>query len=278
MLRRLLQALQAQQVADRVVSVVVADNDAARSAENVVREYSASSALAVTYVCEPRQNISHARNAALRQARGAFIAFIDDDEFPADGWLTALLETCKSYGADGVLGPVLPHFDEPPPQWIIDGRFCERPEHPTGRIMSWEECRTGNLLLRRSLVEGLAEPFDPVFGTGGEDKDFFLRMTQAGRVFRWCNEGRVYETVPRERWTRRYMLKRALLRGSNIVKQPVGRLKHIARSIVATPAYLIMLPFTLVLGHHVFMKYCIKLCDHSGRLLALLRLNPVRER
>ena len=39
-----------------------------------------------------------------------------------------------------------------------------------------------------------------------------------------------------------------------------------------------MLPFTLLLGQHVFMKYCIKLCDHAGRILSALGLNPVRER
>jgi hypothetical protein len=39
-----------------------------------------------------------------------------------------------------------------------------------------------------------------------------------------------------------------------------------------------VLPFALILGHHVFMKYCIKFCDHAGRILTLLGLNPVRER
>ena len=37
------------------------------------------------------------------------------------------------------------------------------------------------------------------------------------------------------------------------------------------------LPFALVLGHHRFMTLLVKLCDHLGRLLALLRINPVKE-
>jgi hypothetical protein len=32
------------------------------------------------------------------------------------------------------------------------------------------------------------------------------------------------------------------------------------------------------MGQHVFMKYCIRFCDHAGRLLALFRLNPVHQR
>jgi succinoglycan biosynthesis protein ExoM len=144
--------------------------------------------------------------------------------------------------------------------------------------MPWEQSRTGNLLFRRSVIANVSQPFDSSFGTGGEDKDFFMRMTQASRVFVWCNEAIAYETVPPSRWKRGYMLKRALLRGKNIIKHPSGRGGIIARSIAAVPIYLAMLPFLLVLGQHRFMKYCIKLCDHLGRLLALVGINPVSER
>jgi glycosyltransferase involved in cell wall biosynthesis len=103
----------------------------------VVAEFVATSRIAVTYSCESRQNISLARNEALKHAAGGFVAFIDDDEFPENGWLGAMLEACDKYQAAGVLGPVLPHFEKPPPRWIMDGRFFERPEHQTGRVMEW---------------------------------------------------------------------------------------------------------------------------------------------
>lgn len=259
-------------------SIVVADNDASRSAEPVVRSFAAQSAIDVIYTIEPRQNIALARNEVLRHARGQYIAFIDDDEFPEPDWLLTMLDACRTLGASGVLGPVRPQFDAAPPQWIIDGKFCERREYPTGRIMPWEECRTGNLLFRKDLLDTTDEPFDERFATGGEDVDFFLRMTKAGHIFKWCNEGIVYEAVPPERWTRAYMLRRALLRGRNILKLPSGQLRLVSRSLLATPIYATILPFTLVFGHHVFMKYCIRLCDHIGRLLAVARLNPVSER
>jgi glycosyltransferase involved in cell wall biosynthesis len=219
-----------------------------------------------------------ARNEALKHATGDFVAFIDDDEFPENGWLAAMLEACEKYQAAGVLGSVRPHFEEPPPRWIVQGRFFERPEHQTGRIVEWDQSRTGNLLFRRRILEGVQEVFKPEFGTGGEDKDFFIRMTRLGHVFRWCNEGVVYETVPKERWKRSYLLKRAMLRGRNVLKLPIGRAGLVARSFIAAPVYVMVLPFALILGHHVFMKYCIKFCDHAGRILALLGLNPVRER
>ena len=279
LLRRLLERLEQQRTDGQLTfSVVVTDNDAGRTAQLVVAEFAEANSIAVTYSCEARQNIALARNEALSHAKGDFVAFIDDDEFPENGWLAAMLDVCERYQVAGVLGPVRPHFEEPPPRWIIDGRFCERPEYRTGRLMDWEECRTGNLLVRLRSLDSLQEVFDPKFGSGGEDKDFFMRMMRSGHVFLWCNEGVVYETVPRERWRRGYMIKRAMLRGRNILKHPIGRAGLLVRSAIAGPVYLMVLPFTLILGQHVFMKYCIKFFDHAGRILALLGLNPVRER
>lgn len=279
LLARLLGELDRQKTDGRFTfSVVVADNDSGQSARRVVEEAAAACAMRIVYCAEPRQNIALARNTALQHASGDYIAFIDDDEFPVPEWLLRMFDACERLEAAGMLGPVRPHFDEQAPEWIIAGRFCERPEHPTGRVMDWEESRTGNLLFRRAIIADDAEPFKPEFPNGGEDKDFFMRMTARGHVFRWCNEGVAYETVPPARWTRRYMLRRALLRGKNILKHPKGRVKAVATSFLAVPVYGIALPVTLALGQRVFMKYCIKFCDHFGRVLALFGLNWVAER
>lgn len=279
MLRRLLVKMQTQQTDDKFsFQIVVADNDSKRSAETTVLEFSRHSSARIIYCCEPEQNIALVRNRALSQAGGEFVAFIDDDEFPAEDWLLRLLQACDQYSVSGVLGPVRPHFDSPPPNWVIKGRFCERPEPPTGTIMEWSKCRTGNVLFQRQILKDLPAPFRKQFGTGGEDKDFFMQMTERGCTFVWCNEAVVYESVPPNRWTRRYMISRALLRGRNVLKHPKGRIKLVAQSCVAVPAYFLILPLTLLCGQHVFMKYGIKFFDHLGRLLTVLSINPVHER
>ncbi len=108
LLRLLLAKLENQQTEGLFTyNVVVADNDAAESAKGVVADFCSAHRLAVTYCVEPQQNIALARNRALQQASGDFIAFIDDDEFPAGDWLCALFKTCEAYGVTGVLGPVL---------------------------------------------------------------------------------------------------------------------------------------------------------------------------
>lgn len=279
LLRRLLEELEKQETGGAFsYSIVVADNDATRSAEALVAEFAARSPGRVTYCCEPTQNIALVRNRAIAHARGDFLVFIDDDEFPVPAWLAELWKTCESHRVSGVLGPVRPHFDSPPPAWLIRGRFCERPEFPTGTPLAWSQCRTGNVLFRRAILPADAPPFREQFGTGGEDVDFFQRMSAAGAKFIWCNEAVAYETVPPSRWTRSYMLRRALLRGKNSLKIGRGRLLLMVKSLVAVPLYGIVLPFSLLAGHHRFMHLLIRCCDHVGRLLAAVGLHPMEAR
>ena len=259
-------------------SIVVCDNDSSQSARSVVEEFARTATIETAYCVETQQNIALARNQAIRRCSGEFVAFIDDDEWPSEQWLSLMLKTCEIRRADGVLGPVLPHFDELPPAWVVSGRFCERERYVTGHVVRWEESRTGNVLFRRSIVEGMAEPFDPRFDNGGEDTDFFKRMTSRGCTFVWCDEAVVYETVPANRLTRSYMLKRGLLRGRNILKHQERRWRYVAISLAAVPVHAAFLPVATLLGQHVVMRHLVSLSDHVGRLLALLGLSPVSTR
>lgn len=255
------------------ISIVVTDNDRMQSACAVVSRTAETMSIPMLYVVEPDQNIAKARNKAVLSSSGDFIAFIDDDELPPPDWLLTSLRACLSHEADGVLGPVRPLFEHRPPTWLLKGRFCERIEHPTGHVLAWRETRTGNVLFRRALIEKMAEPFSPIYGNGGEDQDFFKRLIEGGASFVWCNEAAVLEIVPPDRCRRRYLLRRALLRGQN--EKELASVGSVCRSLIAVPAYLLLLPFVLLAGQHRFMDVSIRLCDHLGKLVGLLGFKPL---
>jgi len=196
-LQRLLNELACQRT-DGVFSysVVVVDNDCNKSAQSVVESFRQASSLEILYCVEPEQSIAMARNRAVENAKGDFIAFIDDDEFPGDKWLLTLVTAFHELKADGILGPVLPYYETPPPQWIIKGKFHERPSHETGTVLPWPKTRTGNVLLKRDIFNNKDNMFKTEFGSGGEDRDFFRRMIRLGFRFVWCNEAPVYESIP----------------------------------------------------------------------------------
>lgn len=109
LLRRLLPDLAGQEAEGKfTLSAVVADNDQAQSARPVVQEFSATLPVAIHYVTEPRRSISHARNKSLEPAKGRYIAFIDDGEFPAPDWLLKHYLALAERRVAGVFGPVRP--------------------------------------------------------------------------------------------------------------------------------------------------------------------------
>jgi len=277
MLQKLLRELEQQETDGQFsYSIVISDNDRLKSAEGVVAEFAASSNIPITYAVVPEQNIALARNKAVACADGDFVAFIDDDELPIKRWLVTLYAAFNGYQVEGVLGPVKRHFVEPPPKWVIDSKFYNRKNHPTGTAVHWKEGRTGNVLLKRSILAGMETVFRPEF-RGGEDTDFFNRVIDKGCKFIWCDEAVAYEVIASTRWDRAFLLKRALLRGSNAIKYQGFGARDVAKSVVAVPIYVLGLPFALILGQHRFMDLAVRLCDHLGKLLAVVGINPIKD-
>jgi len=261
-------------------SVVIVDNDFLQSAKATVEHHREKSGLKIEYHVEPDQNIARARNMAIDKADGNLIAFVDDDEFPAEDWLYRLYETYKLYKVDGVLGPVLPYFEEQPPQWIIKGRFCERISYTTGTVL--DDGRTGNVLLSGSIFRNGGNRFDPQFGrTGGEDSEFFENVIKQGRVFVWCNEAPVFEIVPRERWKRSFYLKKSLriggLTGEKAVKWP-SKYMYLAKTVASLLFYGTVLPVSILAGQHQFMKFLTKAIYCVGCLMGFYGLVAIRYR
>jgi succinoglycan biosynthesis protein ExoM len=259
-------------------SLVIADNDAQASGRDVVAEFQSRAGLPITYSVEPEQNIAMARNKALANATGDYVAFIDDDEVPLEDWLLRLFETCQTHKADGVLGPVRPYFAVNPPEWAVRAGFFDRPnsrDYQSGSVLHWNQTGTGNALIRRGVFDELDFSFRAEFGSGGEDVDFFHRAMDLGNVFVWCAEAVAYELIPIERTRVSFQLRRALLRGQGSVSsRPSGILKP----IVACGLYTLLLPLCLLMGRHVFLKYLVKTCDHLGRVLGLCGIKLVREK
>jgi glycosyltransferase involved in cell wall biosynthesis len=254
-------------------SIVIVDNDRSESARQTAESLARQSKISISYYVEPEQNIALARNKAVENAMGDFIAFIDDDEVPSGNWLINLYKAYNNFYADGVLGPVVPYYEVDAPKWVVRGKFHERPTYRTGALLHWRNSRTGNVLLKRDIFGNGERQFRREFGRGGEDTDFFRRMIAKGFRFVWCEEAPVYEIVTSERCTRSFLLRKALLRG----QAPYFTTADLAKSLLAVPVYTVALPFLFAAGHHLFMKYLIKDFDHIGRLLALCGIDVIKE-
>lgn len=202
-------------------SVVVVDNDPARSAETVVTGFESS--VPVTYVSQPVPGIPAVRNAAMDAAASSrLLAFIDDDESPREHWLAALVRTWEESGRPtGVSGLVVSHFPPDTDPWILASGLFRRAEMPTGTPMS--VVATGNLLLDLDAVRGLGVRFDESIGLGGgSDTMFSTSLAQKGATFVWCNESVADDPVEASRLTREWVLRRAFSHGNAATRIALG--------------------------------------------------------
>src|SRR5579883_2245503 len=136
------------------------------------------------YLREASVGLSAARNAGLRAARGALIAFTDDDCTVEPGWLAALKTAFETYPDAGLLFGHVACAGHDPTQGYLPGfKAAEGPL--TRRRMFRGAGHWGmgaNMALRRAVWERIG-PFDEVLGAGallksGEDVDYVIRAVR----------------------------------------------------------------------------------------------------
>lgn len=248
-LKRLLDAI-AQLDTKHDIAVLVADNDSEKQEGLALcRSLAPAYRWPLSAVAAEQRGIAQVRNVlveqALRDEKCAFVAMIDDDEWPETGWLDELLKVQRQTGADLLQGSIL--FEQ-------DGHPAPVPDirNPTGPIAMLQGA--GNILIRRSVLEEMARPwFDPAFAlTGGEDFEFFTRLAKAGRHFAWADGARAHGDVPTTRRDLGWVLARAYSTGNSdmrvMLKHDCGPFPLLRESAKIAGAVLLSLPLALILA------------------------------
>jgi len=72
------------------------------------------------WIVESKLGLNHARLAALKNARGNTIVFVDDDNILREDYLQNVLDLRSAHADIGTFGAgiVLPEFSSPPPSWL----------------------------------------------------------------------------------------------------------------------------------------------------------------
>ncbi len=196
------------------IELVIADNDAAPSARAATEALRAQAPCPVHYVHEPRAGVANVRNAGLTASSGDLIAFLDDDEEAAAGWLSAHLAALSQFEADGVFGPVRGRAPASAGRHraYLERFFSRVGPEQAGVLDGYYGC--GNSLLRRAALPDPLRPFaDARNWTGGEDDLLFAGMKAAGARFAWSPDAWVWEDPSAERLNLRYALRRAFAYG-----------------------------------------------------------------
>jgi len=219
LLKKLMESLSIQRINNNIkVEIIVVDNDPLGSARNIMEDFKNPQNFDLKYFIQPIKNISLTRNKGVENSIGEYLLFIDDDEIAAPEWIQSMVDTIQKYDADAAFGRVLSHFDGGTPEWIKRNPLFNRETSPTGTEAIYT--RTGNCIIKMSLLKSIAGPFDPEYGpTGGSDTHLFKRLKKQGAKFINCFEGWISEYVPQERATANYIIKRSFRAGNSFTRR-----------------------------------------------------------
>ena len=118
-LRQAIESLQQQQMAQDQYEIIVVDNGSTDSTRQVVGKFSRIPNL--FYLYEPRLGLAYARNTAWQNARGAYVAYLDDDALAYPDWLSKTVEAFNRQPRPGCVGGRTdPLWEATRPAWLSD--------------------------------------------------------------------------------------------------------------------------------------------------------------
>lgn len=118
-LRKAIASALAQDFPPSDYEVLVVDNRSSDHTAQVCASFEAAGN--VRYVHEPQLGLCHARNTGWRNARGTYIAYLDDDAIAEPGWLASIKAAFGVSPMPGMVGgKVDPIWESKRPPWLSD--------------------------------------------------------------------------------------------------------------------------------------------------------------
>lgn len=201
--------------------IIVVDNNSNDGTREAVDEF-CQRFTNVRYCFEPQQGLSCARNRGWQQARGVYVAYIDDDAYAGENWLETALTLFESTKPVPLClgGPILPFYSTIKPIWF-KGELRTWGDGPR-YLRPGESFSGSNMIWRKEIVKTLGG-FDVSSGVRGdylsvgEETVLFEKIWNSFDQphFYYSPALAVHHWVPPAKMTVWYQLKRAFAVGQS---------------------------------------------------------------
>lgn len=187
------------------------------------------------YFFELQIGLSNARNRGVVEAKGDYIAFIDDDCILPENWVELAFHIIENENPDIFGGPVFPLYKEKKPEWYKDEYISHLFGDIPRNLKPGESLIGCNFIVRKSLFEKIGL-FKAELGMSGkqilygEETEFqlrYLKLVEMSSLF-YHPKLYVYHYVRPEKMTLNWNIKSFIGRGrSRFYKNENQKIKSI---------------------------------------------------
>lgn len=281
-LRCLLSSLVEMKKPDVPTKILIVDNDIEQSSKPVVDEF--LDKLDIHYIVEKNKGLSNARNGALKGAIElgvSHIAFVDDDETVDENWLVSHIDFYNQFENIYISnGPAYSIFKENTPDYIKKCTiFAPYVCNELGKIK--KTCPSNNVFMPVDVIKDNKVCFSTEFNfSGGEDTDFFSRLTALGFNIGWNYNAKVYEIVDDSRANFKWILKRAYNNGlitgnmkAKSIQNIFKKVLYIADKLLKIVVFAILTVPAILFGMSVFTNSLVRLFCTVGLICGVTSIN-----
>lgn len=194
--------------------VIVVDNNSRDNTKKIVQDYQAnwSEIFPLRYCFEGQQGVVFARQLAMKEAKGDFVGFLDDDNYPAPNWVAEAYAFGKLYSKAGAYGgQIHANFEVEPPQnferiqsFLAIKNCGSKPILYKPDTLSLP-AGSGLVVRKKAWDESVPSHFIPT-QRGGDDFEISLHMHRAGWEI-WYNPAmHIHHQIPAWRLERKYLI------------------------------------------------------------------------
>jgi glycosyltransferase involved in cell wall biosynthesis len=202
-----LESLTKQDISPASFEVIVIDNNSSDNTKEItLRFIEAHPDHHIRYVFEAKQGLSHARNTGISEAKGMYIAYMDDDGQAEKNYIKNLINAFSSHHEYQALGgKILPNYESGhEPEWMsfwVSGLVSKVDWGNTyGEFFKYKYPFGCNMAFHKNILEK-AGGFNTDLGSRSDDKYIFTTLRRMGVKILYAPDIVVYHSISRDRMT-----------------------------------------------------------------------------